>query len=178
MLLKYKRGQPVTFVDGYNIINDWPELKELAAVDLEQARDKLVDQLTEYAHLNPGEVILVFDAYRVKGTDTTVIRGEDLTVVYTKEHQTADHFIEEEVHGLPKSKEILVASSDQTEQQLILSRGGSRVSAREFRLMVEGSKQSTLLQAKYLKREQRIHNRVEGESAGALWALRDQLEEE
>ncbi|MDO5037888.1 MAG: NYN domain-containing protein [Tissierellia bacterium] len=133
---RYDKGKSYLFVDGYNIINHWAELKEEALENFEEARRSLADQLADYAHYTGVQVILVYDAYRVvSGTGShRTYKGIDL--VYTKENETADHYIEREIHKLDgRTQNIRVATSDNLEQQMILAGGASRVSARE--LMIE-----------------------------------------
>lgn len=131
--LYYSKNYSYLFVDGYNIINFWSGFENLS---LEDQRDKLIDILTEYAHLTDEKIILVFDGYMVKGSPGSIYKENKLTVVFTKEHETADHFIEKELNKIGRVRNIRVATSDNIEQQIILSRGGSRISAREFEIEV------------------------------------------
>lgn len=124
------------FVDGYNIINSWESLKNLKDVDLESARDKLMDVLSEYKYYSGIEIILVFDAYKVKGNIGSNIDYKGLKVVYTKESDTADHYIERKLNEMGKIKRVRVATSDWMEQQIVLGRGGTRISARELEMEI------------------------------------------
>ena len=119
-------------VDGYNIINSWTSLKSLANEDMEQARGKLIEILASYKAYKGIEIILVFDAQLVKGSlgNEEIING--IKVVFTREHQTADSYIEKEVYNLSRLNHVQVATSDWAEQQTILSSGGTRISAREL----------------------------------------------
>ena len=126
------KGREYLLVDGYNIIFAWESLKKLAAGSLEAARDRLVHQLQNYQGYKQCEVILVFDAYKIKGHGTEVTRAGSISVVYTKEAETADSYIERVSHELAKDNRVRVATSDGLEQIIILGNGASRVSAREF----------------------------------------------
>jgi predicted RNA-binding protein with PIN domain len=106
--------------------------EKLAAGSLEAARDRLVHQLQNYQGYKQCEVILVFDAYKIKGHGTEVTRAGSISVVYTKEAETADSYIERVSHELAKDNRVRVATSDGLEQIIILGNGASRVSAREF----------------------------------------------
>jgi predicted RNA-binding protein with PIN domain len=125
-------------VDGYNIIHAWDELKELLEVSLESARQKLIDILSNYQGIKKNTVILVFDGHLVKGNIGTVYQYHNIYVVYTKEAETADHYIERVVHGLPKHYAIRVATSDALEQLIILGNGATRISAMELYHEVKG----------------------------------------
>lgn len=121
-------------VDGYNIIHSWDDLSELCEVSLESARQKLMDTMSNYqGYKNNITVIVVFDGYLVKGNIGTVMEYNNIYVVFTKEAETADHFIEKTVHSLPKECRVRVATSDGLEQLIILGSGASRMSARELK---------------------------------------------
>lgn len=120
-------------VDGYNIINSWPEFDELRRDNMELARLKLAEMLEEYAALLRQKVVLVFDAYRVKEGVPFHGSFHGVEVVFTREGQTADVFIERLVVLLTEEgREVEVASSDYLEQRLVLWKGGRRVTAREL----------------------------------------------
>lgn len=119
-------------VDGYNIIYAWDELKELSKLNLESARMKLLDMLSNYQGFKKITVIVVFDAYLVKGGVGSEFKYHNIYVVFTKEAETADHFIERFVKGLGKDSIIKVATSDQLEQIIISGKGAVRMSAREL----------------------------------------------
>ena len=126
-------------VDGYNIINAWDELKELAQEDLDGAREKLIHYMIEYAQFTGKKAIIVFDAYNVKNSKEKVEERKYITVIYTKEHQTADSYIEKYISSLSKYDDIEVATSDYAEQQIILGIGATRISARELKLYVDSA---------------------------------------
>lgn len=125
-------GPQYLLVDGYNIIFAWDELKELAKDNLESARNKLIQILCNYRGFSNNELIVVFDAYKVKGNVGEVEKIHNITVVYTKEAETADMYIEKSTHALAKNHKVRVATSDYLEQVIVLGHGATRVSAREF----------------------------------------------
>ena len=125
-------GPTYLLVDGYNIIFAWDELKEVAKDSLDMARNKLINMLSSYQGFINSPVIVVFDAYRVKGNPGSVEHYGDLSVVYTKEAETADAYIEKVTHDLAKHHRVRVATSDGLEQIIILGAGALRISARSF----------------------------------------------
>ncbi len=126
-------------VDGYNIINNWPEFTVLRDESMEGARFKLVEIMQDYAPLAWQKIIIVFDAYRVKEHTLTMEEYGELEVIFTAEGQTADSFIERLVTTLIKEGVVVeVASSDHMEQNIILWKGGQRLSARELRERLHG----------------------------------------
>lgn len=124
----------ILFVDGYNIVHAWKELKYLSrSVNLEAARDKLTDIIGEYASYTGMEAIIVFDAHMVKGAADKEVHKPSVAVIYTKEHQTADSYIERAVSKYDRYQQnIYVATSDGAEQMTVFSQGAYRVSAREL----------------------------------------------
>ena len=119
-------------VDGYNIIFAWDELNALSKESLDAARHKLMDILCNYQGYQKCVLILVFDAYRVPGSPGAIEQYHNIHVVYTKEAETADMFIERVTHEIGKSRRVRVATSDGMEQVIILGHGALRVSARMF----------------------------------------------
>lgn len=119
-------------VDGYNIIFAWQELKELAKDNLDAARGRLMDILCDYQGFTKCRLILVFDAYKVKGNYGTVTKYHNIDVVYTKEAETADMYIEKVTKQIGHEHHVRVATSDGLEQIIILGHGALRISAREF----------------------------------------------
>lgn len=126
------KGPEYILVDGYNIIFSWEELKHLAADSLETARQRLIDILCNYRGFRECELILVFDAYKVKGSHGEKEQINGIWVVYTKEAETADMYIERTTHDISKEHRVRVATSDGTEQMIILGNGAYRVPAGEF----------------------------------------------
>ncbi len=126
------KGPEYLLVDGYNIIFGWEELNRLAKENLELARSRLINILCNYQGFRRCELILVFDAYRVKGNHREIEKEHGITVVYTKEAETADMYIEKTAHELGKNHRVRVATSDNVEQIIIMGSGAIRVSASEF----------------------------------------------
>lgn len=124
-------------VDGYNIIHGWPELKELADGNMEGARIKLLDALSNYQGLRKCHIIVVFDAYNIQGHLEEVIDYDNIHVVYTKEAQTADQYIEKFAYDNQKKYQIAVATSDGLQQVIIRGAGCYLLSARELKLEIE-----------------------------------------
>jgi len=116
-------------VDGYNIIFAWKDLKELAKVNLEAARGRLMDILCNLQGYQKCELILVFDAYRVEGKQREILKYHNIHVVYTKEAETADQYIEKVAHELGRTYQVTVATSDALEQVIVLGQGARRMSA-------------------------------------------------
>ncbi len=130
-------GPEYLLVDGYNIIFAWDELKDIARESLDAARKALCDLLCNYQGYRKCEVIAVFDAYKVRGGQGSVEKDHNIHVVYTKEAETADAYIERATYELGKHHRVRVATSDGPEQLIILGHGALRVSASAFREEVE-----------------------------------------
>lgn len=128
-------------VDGYNIIFAWEDLNELAKVNIEGARNKLMDILCNYQGYKKCTLILVFDAYKVEGGQGSVQKYHNIHVVYTKEAETADQYIEKTVHEIGKKYHVTVATSDALEQVIILGQGADRLSARNLREEIQRMKE-------------------------------------
>ncbi|WP_010249729.1 translation factor GTPase family protein [Acetivibrio cellulolyticus] len=120
-------------VDGYNIIFSWDELNEIAKDNLEHARNKLMDILCNYQGFKQCILILVFDAYKVKGGTGSVLEYHNINVVYTKEAETADAYIEKVTHEIAREHHVTVATSDALEQLIILGQGAVRLSANDLK---------------------------------------------
>ncbi len=120
-------------VDGYNIIFSWEELNELAKVNMDAARNKLMDILCNYQGFKKCVLILVFDAYKVKGGVGAVQDYHNIHVVYTKEAETADQYIEKVTHEIARKHRVTVATSDALEQLIIMGQGAARLSANDLR---------------------------------------------
>ena len=129
-------------VDGYNIIFAWESLKELAEVNIDGARGKLLDILCNYQGIKKCNLIVVFDAYRVKGHQTEMLDHHNIHVVYTKEAETADAYIEKFAHENGRKYHVTVATSDGLEQIIITGQGCHLLSAREFEREVEAANQT------------------------------------
>ena len=152
-------------VDGYNIIFAWEELNELAKTNIDAARDKLMDILCNYQGFKKCELILVFDAYKIEGHPVEVMDYHNIHVVYTKEAETADQYIEKLVHEIGRKYEVTVATSDRLEQMIILGEGAKRLSAKDL-------EQEVLLVNEQIRKEH-----LQKQQTGKNY-LFDQLDEE
>ena len=130
-------GPEYLLVDGYNIIFAWDDLAAIAKEDMDLARSRLVNLMCNYRGLHRCEIILVFDAYRIKGNTGSVETVNNISVVYTKEAETADSYIERTTHELSKNYRVQVATSDRMEQLIIIGNGAMRISADAFRKEVD-----------------------------------------
>ncbi|CUO86625.1 NYN domain-containing protein [Clostridium disporicum] len=123
----------IIFVDGYNVINSWSNLKREKEISLDSARQKLVDILHNYGAINRCKIVIVYDGHRVTGNiENKYEHNKNLLVVFTKDRETADAYIEREVHNLGRRFEVYVVTSDSLEQQTIFQRGAVRISSIEF----------------------------------------------
>ena len=137
-----EKPEEYLLVDGYNIIFAWPELRELAKINLDSARDKLMDILCNYQGYQGCRLILVYDAYKVKGNPGSTMKYHNIEVVYTKEAETADQYIERTTHQLgakPQKYRVTVATSDALEQMIIWGNGATRMSALGLKAAVEAA---------------------------------------
>ncbi len=159
---EYKPNKPVEkrkkylLVDGYNVIFAWQSLNEMAAVNIDSARGVLLDTMCEYQALADCELIVVFDAYRVKGHPTEYSDYHNIHVVYTKEAETADQYIEKFAHENGRKYDVTVATSDGLEQIIIRGQGCTLISSREFEKEVERRKAQ--LRTDYL--EQQVRDKI------------------
>lgn len=122
---------PILFVDGYNVIGAWGETQR-ASMTIDEARDRLIDLLEDYAGSTAQDVILVFDGHQGDRATTSVEHRRVLTVIFTKHGQTADQYIEKACGKLPAYRQVRVATSDHLIQTMILGRGATRLSSREL----------------------------------------------
>ena len=121
------------FVDGYNVINSWPDLKEKKDVSFEGARQSLIDKLHNYGVFKACRFILVFDAHKVQGSiEKKEEINKNICVVFTKDGETADAYIERHVNEIGRKHEVVVVTSDNLEQQTVFQRGAVRMSSIEF----------------------------------------------
>ena len=171
----YRKDQAYLFVDGYNIINSWSCFKDMLTEDFEGARLRLMDLLADYAHYSGQFVVLVYDGYRVKKNPGEEFFYKGIRVVFTKAFQTADHYIEQELNAIGRHRTVRVATSDSMEQQMILSRGGTRISARELELEVLNAKKGLVRRSKDLKDQARLDH-LEEETLESLLDLRKRLD--
>lgn len=146
--VRYRPGKPrkeeYLLVDGYNIVFAWEELRELARVNIHAACDKLMDILSNYQGCTGGTLILVFDAYKVEGHQEEVISYHNIYVVYTREAETADQYIEKTVHRIGRQYDVAVATSDGLEQMIILGQGARRISAMGLKQEIEEAQKTSM----------------------------------
>ncbi len=166
-------------IDGYNIVFAWEDLRELAIKDIMAARDKLIDLIVDFAGFRKEHVILVFDAYKVRGGRGEVIHVGGIDVIYTKEAETADLYIEKAAHELSKRYKVTVATSDAVEQVIIYGAGAYRMSAQN--LLEELVLTKSLMREHYEKRDEKkaggILAQMSEEDAKALKEHLENLEE-
>ena len=125
------------FIDGYNVINSWSNLKKEKEISLDSARQKLIDILHNYGAIHQCKIMLVFDGYRVVGNlENKYEYNKNITIIFTKSGETADAYIEREIHNIGRRFEVSVVTSDSLEQQTIFQRGATRISSIEFYNMV------------------------------------------
>lgn len=151
-----KRREEYLLVDGYNIVFAWEELKSLASVNIDGARGRLMDILCNYQGIKKCNLILVFDAYRVQGHSTEVLEYHNIHVVYTKEAETADQYIEKFAYNHGREYDITVATSDGLEQIIIRGQGCKLLSARDLQEEIERTEK--LLKEEYLDNQKQPKN--------------------
>ncbi len=144
-------GREYLLVDGYNIIFSWDELNELAKENMDGARNRLMDILCNYQGFKQCILILVFDAYKVKGGAGEVLDYHNIHVVYTKEAETADAYIEKVTHEMAGKHPVTVATSDAMEQLIIMGQGAARLSANDLKEEINRTREQ--LHADYLDRQ-------------------------
>ena len=153
-----EKKEQYLLVDGYNVIFAWEELAELAKVNIDSARGQLLDTLCDYQAMKGCQLIVVFDAYRVKGHAEEIVDYHNIHVVYTKEAETADQYIEKFAHENGRKYQVTVATSDGLEQIIIRGQGCLLLSARELKEEVGRIKQ--LVREEYLEKQQPGKNRL------------------
>ena len=129
-------------MDGYNIIHAWEDLKDLAWENMDAARQKLLDQVCMYQSVRKCTCIVVFDAYRVQRETAEVQQYHNIYVVYTKQAETADTYIERATYEIGKQYRVRVATSDGAEQMIVMGHGAFRMSAREFKEEIEAAQRT------------------------------------
>jgi len=144
----------ILLVDGYNIIGDWVELRELKKDKLADARDRLIERMAEYRGYKGWRVIIVFDAHLVPGIEARNLNSE-VEVIFTKESETADERIEKLAASLNNRRDqIYVATSDSTEQWVVFAKGALRISARELEIEVEEIQKEISKKVKEIQEQQ------------------------
>ena len=129
-----KRIRKILIIDGYNVINSWEDLKKLAEEKLELARERLNAMISEYTQYSGFSTIIVYDAYRVRNSESRQEKIKNLEIIYTKENETADTYIERFITDLGPKKflDITVATDDISEQHIVAGKGGNRISTRQL----------------------------------------------
>lgn len=164
----------IIFVDGYNVINSWPNLKTGKNENLQGSRQKLIDILHNYGSYNNCKVVLVFDAHKVSGNlENKEVINRNLTIVFTKDGETADAYIEKEVHNIGRKYEVSVVTSDSLEQQTVFQRGAVRMSSLEF--YSEVLKTEEKIRVKTEKRESPNRNNIEDNIDYDVWEKLEQI---
>lgn len=158
-----KGSNEYLFVDGYNVLHSWEVFQEDLQEHFEEARDKLIDIMIEYKHYTKIHVILVFDGHLVKGGNGCETTKDGVRIIFTKERETADNYIERQIDELGKNKRVRVATSDWLEQQIVLGKGATRISARELESEIE-------FQRRLVKRNM---NRLKMESKHSMGRLNE-----
>lgn len=155
------KSRKILIVDGYNIINAWSKLKTISEEDLQTSREMLVNHVLEYSKIKGLEAYIIFDAYRVKNSEENIQKYHEITIVFTKENQTADSYIEKFISSLSKYDEIYVATSDYAEQQIALGKGCYRIPARELISDVSNAKEALRKKSSFKSKEYNSMNRLE-----------------
>ena len=153
---KIGKKEEYLLVDGYNIIHAWPELKEHVKDNMDGARSKLLEILSNYQGIKKCQIMVVFDAYRLEGHQEEVIDYQNIRMVYTKEAQTADQYIEKFAHDNIKKYNIIVATSDGLQQIIVRGAGCFLLSARELKLEIELANEK--MQQDYQDRNEKSRN--------------------
>ncbi|HEY5561630.1 MAG TPA: NYN domain-containing protein [Clostridiaceae bacterium] len=129
----------IIFVDGYNVINSWQDLKLLMEVSMEASREKLVDIMQNYSGFTGNRVIIVYDGHLISGNNGSREERSNVSVIFTKTSETADNYIEKAVNKIGRKVNVAVVTSDNLEQQVVFQRGAARISAYEFYIEVKNS---------------------------------------
>ncbi len=151
------------FVDGYNVINSWPNLKQIKDYSYESSRQQLIDTLQNYSEYKGYKLFIVFDAHMVRGSLGKKERQGNIVVVFTKEGETADSFIEKTINNIGRKSEVCVVTSDSLEQQVAFQRGATRMSSIEFYYEVISieKKIRKKTEKKYLENKNWLEDRID-----------------
>lgn len=149
-------------IDGYNVINSWPLLREICLTDLDDARRQLIDMMAEYQSYKAIRVMIVFDAHLVKHSREKKEHVKGVEVVFTKEKETADGFIEKKINELSQRNRVMVVTNDWMEQQMVLGSGATRISVRELVLDYQYIKEKITKKTEDLKyKKDYLSNRLD-----------------
>ena len=165
------------FVDGYNVINSWPNLKVIKDFSYESSRLQLIDTLQNYSEFKGYKMFIVFDAHMVKGSLEKKEKLGNLFVVFTKEGETADKYIERTLNNIGRKSEICVVTSDSLVQQVTFQRGAIRMSSIEFYhevISIEKKIQKST-EKKYLEKRNSIEDRIDEKTLEKLEKIRRNL---
>jgi small GTP-binding protein len=169
-----KKQDEYLLVDGYNIIFSWDDLRELSESNIDAARDRLMDILSNYQGYKKCTLILVFDAYKQQGHREEIVKYHNIHIVYTKEAETADQYIEKTVHRIGRQNQVTVATSDGLEQVIIMGQGAVRLSASDLREEIEAVQKE--IQSEWIQRRTSSRNylidQVSDEMAGFMQDVR------
>jgi predicted RNA-binding protein with PIN domain len=169
-----KKQDEYLLVDGYNIIFSWDDLRELSKSNIDAARDRLMDILSNYQGYKKCTLILVFDAYKLQGHREEIVKYHNIHIVYTKEAETADQYIEKTVHRIGRQNQVTVATSDGLEQVIIMGQGAVRLSASDLREEIEAVQKE--IQSEWIQRRTSSRNylidQVSDEMAGFMQDVR------
>lgn len=162
------------FVDGYNVINAWPQLRDIMKYNLDSARQQLIETLQNYSSYKGHKIIVVFDAHMRKGSLEKSEDHSGVKVIYTKEGETADSYIEKMVNNIGRKVEVLVVTSDLLEQQLAFQRGAIRMSSTEFYFEVKSIEEKIKIKTekKISLKTNRIEDRIDKEVLEKLEEIR------
>ncbi|MBC2582524.1 NYN domain-containing protein [Clostridium sp. DJ247] len=163
------------FVDGYNVINNWPGLKCIKEYSLESAREQLIEILSNYAAYRGYKIFIVFDAHMVSGSIEKKEKvNNNIITVFTKEGETADNFIEKMVNKVGRKFDVCVVTSDALEQQIVFQRGATRMSSIEFYHEIQSieSKIKVRLEKKYSEKKNTLEDVVDKDILEKLEKIR------
>lgn len=169
-----RRKNNYLLVDGYNIINAWPDLIKAQEISLDNARESLIDMMAELGQITGEKVIIVFDSYLKKGAIRQYYFRKGIEIVYTQELETADNYIERIVSKAEKNDFYKVASSDGIIQSIVFGKGASRISAKELKYYYESSKENLLNRtARQLKKTSKSNKNLVSIEESSLEALKE-----
>lgn len=160
----------ITYVDGYNVINKWPKLREASRESLETAREDLIEDLAEYSFLTGENMVIVFDAYNLDRLKETTIEKYGMKIVFTKRFQTADTYIEKELARIARRHNVKVVTDDGEVQNMALVNGASRITALELKTDLD------ILRSK-IKRSKKVNFNENYDSYPISKALKAKLDE-
>jgi len=164
----------IIFVDGYNVINSWPNLKKIKEQSYESSRQKLIGILQNYSAFKGYKIFIIFDAQMVKGSIQKKEKQGNVVVIFTKEGETADSYIERTIDSIGRKSEVCVVTSDSLEQQVAFQRGAIRMSSIEFyhEVIATQEKIKLRIEKKYIGKRNWIEERIDKETLEKLEKIR------